>query len=148
MRQAVVPSQYLQIALDLATRIAQGELTEGSRIYGRSVLASEYGVSPETIRKALRLLADMKVVDVKPQSGAVVLSADSARRYIENFSEDADIHSLRLQLKALLAESAEVNRRMADTVSALVKGQDTFAAAGQPLPNYEVPVPKARASGS
>ena len=142
MRQAVVPSQYLQIALDLATRIAQGELTEGSRIYGRSVLASEYGVSPETIRKALRLLADMKVVDVKPQSGAVVLSADSARRYIENFSEDADIHSLRLQLKALLAESAEVNRRMADTVSALVKGQDTFAAAGQPLPNYEVPVPK------
>ena len=132
MRQAVVPSQYLQIALDLATRIAQGELTEGSRIYGRSVLASEYGVSPETIRKALRLLADMKVVDVKPQSGAVVLSADSARRYIENFSEDADIHSLRLQLKALLAESAEVNRRMADT----------FAAAGQPLPNYEVPVPK------
>ena len=71
MRQAVVPSQYLQIALDLATRIAQGELTEGSRIYGRSVLASEYGVSPETIRKALRLLADMKVVDVKPQSGAV-----------------------------------------------------------------------------
>ena len=142
MRQAVVPSQYLQIALDLATRIAQGELTEGSRIYGRSVLASEYGVSPETFRKALRLLADMKVVDVKPQSGAVVLSADSARRYNENFSEDADIHSLRLQLKALLAESAEVNRRMADTVSALVKGQDTFAAAGQPLPNYEVPVPK------
>ena len=76
MRQAVIPSQYLQIALDLATRIAQGELAEGSRIYGRSVLASEYGVSPETIRKALRLLADMKVVDVKPQSGAVVLSAD------------------------------------------------------------------------
>ena len=43
MRQAVVPAQYLQIALDLATRIAQGELAEGSRIYGRSVMASEYG---------------------------------------------------------------------------------------------------------
>ena len=38
--------------------------------------------------------------------------------------------------------NVELNRRMADTVSALVKGQDTFAAAGQPLPNYEVPVPK------
>ena len=58
MRQAVVPAQYLQIALDLATRIARGELAEGSRIYGRSVMASEYGVSPETIRRALRLLAD------------------------------------------------------------------------------------------
>ena len=56
MRQAVIPSQYLQIALDLATRIARGELPEGSRIYGRSVMAPEYGVSPETIRRALRLL--------------------------------------------------------------------------------------------
>ena len=39
MRQTVVPSQYLQIALDLATRIAEGELAEDSRIYGRSVMA-------------------------------------------------------------------------------------------------------------
>ena len=142
MKQAVVPSQYLQIALDLATRIARGELAEGSRIYGRSVMASEYNVSPETIRRALRLLADMKVVEVKPQSGAVVLSADSARRYIDNFVEDAGIHSLRLQLRELLAQSADINRQVADTVSALVKGQETFAAAGQPLPNYEVTVPQ------
>ena len=141
MRQAVVPAQYLQIALDLATRIARGELAEGSRIYGRSVMASEYGVSPETIRRALRLLADMKVVEVKPQSGAVVLSADNARRYIENFDEGADVHALRLRLKDLMAESAEVNRQMAETVSALVKSQETFAAADQPLPNYEVSVP-------
>ena len=142
MKGTVIPSQYLQIALDLAQRIAKGELPEGSRIYGRSVMASEYGVSPETIRKALRLLADMKVVEVKPQSGAVVLSADSARRYIENFDEGADVQSLRRQLKDLMAESAEVNRRMSETVSALVKSQETFAAADQPLPNYEVPVPQ------
>ena len=141
MKSTIVPSQYLQIALDLAQRIAKGELAEGSRIYGRSVMASEYNVSPETIRRALRLLADMKVVEVKPQSGAVVLSADSARRYIENFDEGADVHALRLRLKDLMAESAEVNRQMAETVSALVKSQETFAAADQPLPNYEVPVP-------
>ena len=51
MKQAVVPSQYLQIALDLARRIVKGELPEGSRVYGRSVMASEYNVSPETIRR-------------------------------------------------------------------------------------------------
>ena len=95
MKETVVPSQYLQIALDIAQRIAKGELPEGSRIYGRSLMASEYNVSPETVRRALRLLADMKVVEVKPQSGAVVLSADSAQRYIENFEESADIHALR-----------------------------------------------------
>ena len=108
MRQAVVPSQYLQIALDLATRIAQGELTEGSRIYGRSVLASEYGVSPETIRKALRLLADMKVVEVKPQSGAVVLSADSARRYIERFGASVNTQALQARIQQLLAQKLTV----------------------------------------
>ena len=142
MKQTVVPSQYLQIALDLARRIAKGELPEGSRIYGRSVMASEYNVSPETIRRALRLLADMKVVEVKPQSGAVVLSADSARRYIVNFEESADVRALRQQLKALMAEYADLSRRLSDTVTALMKSRDTFAAAGEPLPNYEVPIPK------
>ena len=142
MKQTVVPSQYLQIALDLARRIAKGELPEGSRIYGRSVMASEYNVSPETIRRALRLLAEMKVVEVKPQSGAVVLSADSARRYIVNFEESADVRALRQQLKELMAEYADLSRRLSDTVTALMKSRDTFAAAGEPLPNYEVPIPK------
>ena len=142
MKQTVVPSQYLQIALDLARRIAKGELPEGSRIYGRSVMASEYNVSPETIRRALRLLADMKVVEVKPQSGAVVLSADSARRYIVNFEESADVRALRQQLKELMAEYADLSRRLSDTVTALMKSRDTFAAAGEPIPNYEVPIPK------
>ena len=128
--------------MDLATRIAKGELAEGSRIYGRSVMASEYNVSPETIRRALRLLADMKVVEVKPQSGAKVLSADSARRYIENFEEGADVHAMRAQLKSLLEEYDQLSRRLTETVTALIKSRETFAAAGEPLPNYEVPVPK------
>lgn len=142
MKGTVVPSQYLQIALDLATRIAKGELPEGSRIYGRSMMASEYNVSPETIRRALRLLADMKVVEVKPQSGAWVLSADSARRYIDNFQEDTDVHSLREQLKSLLAEYDKLTHRTAEVVTALLKSRDTFAAASEPLPNYEVTVPQ------
>ena len=142
MRHAVIPAQYLQIALDLASRIASGELPEGTRIYGRSVMASEYSVSPETIRRALRLLADMKVVEVKPQSGAVVLSADNARRYIETFEEDVDVHALQIQLKELLGKYTELNRRMTDVVAALVKSRDTFSAAEGPLPNYEVQVPK------
>jgi len=142
VRQTVVPAQYLRIALDLADRIARGELPEGSRVYGRSVMASEYNVSPETIRRALRLLADMKVVEVKPQSGAVVLSADSARRYIENFQGDAGAHALRQKLKDLLLEEAELHRQIVGTASALVKSQDSFASAHEPFPNYEVSVPR------
>ena len=141
MENAAVPAQYLQIALDIAGRIVKGNLPEGTRLYGRSVMASEYSVSPETIRRALRLLADMKVVEIKPQSGAVVLSADCARRYIETFSGAADARALHRRIRELLEEYAELNRRMSEAVSALTKYRETFSAAEEPLPNYEVRVP-------
>jgi len=137
----IIPAQYLQIALDLAKRIASGDLPEGKRIYGRSVMASEYGVSPETIRRALRLLADMKVVDIKPQSGAVVLSADNARRYIEGFTEDTSMQALRSQLKDIILEAETLHRRMADTLAAFIQSRETFSAANEPFPNYEIPIP-------
>ena len=79
--------------------IAKEEFLEGSKIYGRSVMASEYNVSPETIRRALKLLHDMKVVEIKPQSGATVLSIDNAKRYIQQFEDDSDVQSLKMQLK-------------------------------------------------
>jgi len=141
MREMTVPSQYLQIARDIADRIASGDLAEGSRLYGRSVMASEYSVSPETIRRALRLLSDMKVVDVKPQSGATVLSADSARRYLSNFQGESEVQALRAQLRNLLEQYAKLNRRTTEVVAALLQANDTFTSAKQPFPNYEVPVP-------
>ena len=141
MKRTLQPAQYLQIALDIATRIANGQLPEGSRIYGRSVMSSEYNVSPETIRRALRLLADMKVVEVKPQSGAVVLSADSARRYIERFGASVNTQALQARIQQLLAQNAQTSRELADAVGALVRSRETFTAAAEPLPNYEVPVP-------
>ncbi len=141
MREIVASAHYLQIALDLSGRIAKGEFPEKTRLYGRSVLASEYNVSPETIRRALRLLADMKVVEVKPQSGAVVLSVDSAQRYIDRFSENADIAALRNQLRDQIVQMAELQSKLVETATALLKTQSGFAAAGAPLPNYEVTVP-------
>ncbi len=141
VRQMTVPAQYLQIAVDVASRVAVGDLREGDRLYGRSVMASEYGVSPETIRRALRLLADMKVIDVKPQSGVVVLSQDNAKRYVEGFSEGAETRSLRQQMKEILGEYEVLNRRLVEVSAALIQSQETFPSAAEPLPNYEVPVP-------
>lgn len=141
MRQMTVPAQYLQIAVDVASRVAGGDLREGDRLYGRSVMASEYGVSPETIRRALRLLADMKVIEVKPQSGAVVLSRDNAKRYVDGFSEGAETRSLRQQMKEILGEYEVLNRRLVEVSAALIQSQEMYSSATEPLPNYEVPVP-------
>ncbi|HOY89775.1 MAG TPA: GntR family transcriptional regulator, partial [Bacillota bacterium] len=35
---------YSQIALDIAIRISKGEIKEGTRLSGRSILAGEYKV--------------------------------------------------------------------------------------------------------
>lgn len=141
VRQMTVPAQYLQIAVDVAGRVASGELREGERLYGRSVMASEYGVSPETIRRALRLLADMKVIEVKPQSGAVILSQDNARRYVAGFGEGTESRSLHRQMQEILREYEELNRRLVGVSAALLQSRETFSSAAEPLPNYEVEVP-------
>ncbi len=83
MRQNVDVPIYRKIALDLAGRICSGEIREGTRMFGRSTLAGEYNVSPETIRRAVNLLEDMNVVVSSHGSGIYVSSVSSAYAFIE-----------------------------------------------------------------
>ena len=75
--------QYMRIAADLAGRIASGEFPEGQRLSGRSALSSGYHVSPETVRKALKLLADVGIVRTREGSGTVILSTEKAGAWLE-----------------------------------------------------------------
>ncbi|MGQ7672452.1 TrkA C-terminal domain-containing protein [Streptococcus suis] len=81
----VKTSKYQQIAVGVAQRIVSGEYEVGERIKSRSTLASMFGVSPETTRKALNILADMNIVSVKHGSGAIVLSKEKAQDFLDNF---------------------------------------------------------------
>ena len=141
MENIVRTSQYLLIARDLAARIAKGEFAEGGKLFGRSMLASEYRVSPETIRRALRLLADMKVVEIKAQSGAKILSIDNAKRYIANFEETTSPDTLRQQFTDILAQYESLHQQMVQFTRALLKNR-AHMVEGEPLPNYEITVPR------
>lgn len=127
--------------MDIATRISHGEFKEGERIFGRSALASEYKTSPETIRRALKLLADMKVVEVKPQSGTTVLSNDNALRYVSSAESEDSVHDLFAELREIKDEYGALNARLVDTVETLARSRYSFAEAASPLPNYEISVP-------
>jgi K+/H+ antiporter YhaU regulatory subunit KhtT len=140
MNRIELSPQYLRIALDLAGRIAKGELETGQRFSGRSLLASEYGVSPETIRRALKLLADMKVVTIKDKSGVFILSADNARRYLKNFEGWNEQVELQKKLKDLLLSHNRLNREIADVYAEIIKAQEATSPAMKPVPNYEVRV--------
>ena len=95
-------THYMRVAVSLAERIAAGELREGEKLSGRSKLSPEYNVSPETVRRALRLLTDMKVVEVKEQSGVYILSADNARRYLHLCAGRNDLQEKQRRLRRLL----------------------------------------------
>ena len=114
-------TQYMRIAISVAERIAAGELREGEKISGRSKLSSEYEVSPETVRRAIQLLSDMRVVAVKEQSGVYVLSVDNAKRYLQNFENRADLMSKRRKLRELIEEKEALNRRMGELCQSILE---------------------------
>ena len=131
----------MRIAMSIASRIADGEFQENTRISGRSTLSSEYQVSPETVRKALNLLADMDIVRTVEGSGTIVLSAEKAEKYLETVSvrgEQSDLHS---RLQGLLREYTRISRQIYDVGARLIAAGTSPLPSEKTLPNYEVRVP-------
>lgn len=101
MEHYTIP-RYLKIAVDLSARIASGEIPEGEKLKGRSVLSTEYNVSPETIRRAMSILSDKDVVEINVGSGIVVTSREKAIQFVKSFKDDESIADIRLTLSQML----------------------------------------------
>lgn len=130
--------QYMRIAMDIASRIASGEIQEHTRISGRSLLSSHYNVSPETVRKAMKLLADMKVVESQEKKGIYILSADNAKRYVEMVSHRNEQQRLRQQLRELIEEYRILGKRVFSVAEQLIQVQATPLPLEQNIPQYEI----------
>ena len=89
-RKIVKTAKFQKIAVEVAKKIAIGEYPVGEKIKSRSTLASTFGVSPETTRRALNILADLHIVSLKHGSGAVVLSKEKAIEFVEEFDSTND----------------------------------------------------------
>ena len=100
----VTISRYLKIAVDLAARIASGEIPEGEKLKGRSLLSTEYNVSPETIRRSMSLLSDKDVVEINAGSGILVLSRENAIQFVKSFQDDRSISEMRKNLAQLIEQ--------------------------------------------
>lgn len=111
------PPVYSQIALDIAVRIARGQLKENAKIPGRSLMSSEYKVSPETIRRSYQLLEDMEIIRVLPGSGSFVKSRENASKYIEKFNIGKDFRSLKNELKELMKERDNQNKKIIEVIN-------------------------------
>ncbi len=119
-------SQYIHetIALDLAERIACGEFLIGEKISGRTLLASHYRVSSETIRKAVAILRDANIVSVSQGKEVLVLSAEEAIKFLNHQSNMQSAYSLRQELEILLEQKKEMNKRFDEIVYQITRYTD------------------------
>ena len=90
----VVTSTYQKIAIDIAKGIINGKYSLGEKLSGRSTLAGYYGVSPETIRRAVYNLKDVGIVDINKGSGIEILSIKNAAKFAQRFEESESIAKL------------------------------------------------------
>lgn len=108
---------YVKIAQDITEKIISDEFPEGSILKGRSLLASIYNVSPETIRKAIQLLANEKILYVKHGVGVFVDSKAKALKYKESFKAKQTISDKSLYIKSLIEESKALSDKISDALS-------------------------------
>ncbi|WP_291565597.1 MULTISPECIES: TrkA C-terminal domain-containing protein [unclassified Clostridium] len=111
---------YQKIALDIASGIYKGDIEEGKKLHGRSTLAGKYNVSPETIRRAIKLLEDVNVVQSSKGSGITVLSKDNAFKFINKFQNIESIASCKTTLADLIAKKRKLEDEIMETINKIV----------------------------
>jgi DNA-binding GntR family transcriptional regulator len=124
MKEPSSAARYIKIAQDICSRIVSGEYAEGSILKGRSVLASFYNVSPETIRKSINLLAREGIVEIKRGVGIFVVSALHAQQFEEKWKDQTLVQNKYESLLKLLEQKKDLDVR----IDAAIKDmKDSFA---------------------
>jgi Putative regulatory, ligand-binding protein related to C-terminal domains of K+ channels len=137
----ITSPRYQQIAADLAAKIAQGQYREGERIYARSSIASQYGVSSETARRAICVLADLDIVESEKGSGVVIKSYQNAVAFVRQYSDIRTIDDLKQSLlKSVERQQAEI-QYFNQCLSDLIDKTDRLRSANPFVP-YQVEIKK------
>lgn len=140
MGENIVKPIYQQISIDIASRIANGEFPMGSKIHGRSTLAGQYNVSPETIRRSVKLLEDMEIVAVNAGSGITVKSRDEAFKFIGKFKNIDSITSLKKDMWNLIEEKNKLDEELKSCINKIIDYSERFRNSN-PFAPIEVEIP-------
>lgn len=112
--------RYVKIAHDICSKILSGEFKEGDIIKGRSLLASTYNVSPETIRKAITILTNEGIVEVKQGVGIFVDSVIKAKQYADKWDAQSTIDEQYNKVTTLIEEANKLNIKLQEALNAMI----------------------------
>ncbi len=114
-------AKYEKIALDIAYSIINGEWEVGEMLKGRSTLSGKYSVSPETIRRALKLLEEMQVVSVMEKKGIIIKSKEAANTFIKESQSKDRILSLREDILRLMDEKKNIEKKVLESLDSVIE---------------------------
>lgn len=113
-------ARYLDIARDIGEKIINEYYKEGDILRGRSILASEYNVSPETIRKTMNILSKEKVVTVKRGVGIFINPKFNAESFISKIGRVDALKESESKVKKLLDEQKRLDDSLHEEVKKLL----------------------------
>jgi len=108
--------RYIKIAQDICGKILIGEYPEGTLLKGRSILGAQYGVSPETVRKALNILEKSKVVKSKRGVGVFVESALHAQDFANQWKSETQIKDKYAAVEDLIRQEKELQEKLENAI--------------------------------
>ncbi len=131
--------KYQEIAADIAGKIASGAYKEGERIYIRSSLVSQYGVSSETTRRAVSVLSDMGIVEATKGSGVRIVSRRLARDFAEKFDSISQMSDLKRRILDEVDRQISASQAVKELVSDLMYRTERFRSVN-PFAPFEIEV--------
>lgn len=135
----IVTSKYQKVALEIAGRIAEGKYQVGDKLKSRSTLASNFGVSPETARKAVNVLMDLGILEVRQGSGSRVISKEKAEEFIDQFDSENNIKTLSKDIIASINHQKKSMDSMKQMIHAFMN-QASLAKKHYPFRPYELTI--------
>ena len=113
--------RYQQIAVAIAERIVENRYQVGQKIHARSTLASNFNVSPETARKAINVLVDLEIMDVRHGSGAYIASKEKAQAFVEQYQDVQSIQEIRQDILDSVERQQQELDNFSDLLNTLVQ---------------------------
>lgn len=118
--------KYQKIAADIASKIVEKKYLVGEKIYARSSLASQYGVSAETARRAIAVLQDLEIVEATKGSGVMIKSYEKAAQFAHQFLEVQSIYQVQLEMLESIKRQKEELNVLQETTERLVSRTERF----------------------
>jgi GntR family transcriptional regulator len=107
---------YSQLAGILRQRIADGEFRAGDRLPTEAELIRAYGLSPMTVRRAVKILLDEHAVSTVPGRGTFVEAANIAAATFDLGSFHALLADPDVKVKILAVRMVSAGGRVAETL--------------------------------